>query len=41
LVCVRQGKHKDRVGLIVATFTGGSIEVFDVSTYFLSFFSLY
>ncbi|KAJ7788141.1 hypothetical protein B0H13DRAFT_1936646, partial [Mycena leptocephala] len=26
---VRTGKHQGRVGLIVATFTGGSIEVFD------------
>ncbi|KAJ7926133.1 hypothetical protein B0H13DRAFT_1862637 [Mycena leptocephala] len=29
LVRVRTGKHHGRVGLIVATFTGGSIEVFD------------
>ncbi|KAJ7820143.1 hypothetical protein B0H13DRAFT_2378001 [Mycena leptocephala] len=29
LVRVRTGKHEGRVGLIVATFTGGSIEVFD------------
>ncbi|KAJ7891127.1 hypothetical protein B0H13DRAFT_1887299 [Mycena leptocephala] len=29
LVRVRSGKHKGRVGLIVATFTGGSIEIFD------------
>ncbi|KAJ7912884.1 hypothetical protein B0H13DRAFT_2326938 [Mycena leptocephala] len=29
LVRVRTGKHKGRVGLIVATFTGGSFEVFD------------
>jgi hypothetical protein len=41
LVRVRTGKHHSRVGLIVATFTGGSIEVFDVSISFLNFFYLY
>jgi ribosomal protein L24 len=41
LVRVRTGKHKGRVGLIVATFTGGSFEVFDVSTCFLNLFPLY
>jgi ribosomal protein L24 len=41
LVRVRTGKHHGRVGLIMATFTGGSIEVFDVSTCFLNLFSLY
>jgi ribosomal protein L24 len=34
LVRVRTGHHQGRVGLIVATFTGGSIEVFDVSSHF-------
>ncbi|KAJ7899942.1 hypothetical protein B0H13DRAFT_1883569 [Mycena leptocephala] len=29
LVRVRRGKHQDHVSLIMATFTGGSIEVFD------------
>ncbi|KAJ7883327.1 hypothetical protein B0H13DRAFT_1890412 [Mycena leptocephala] len=29
LVHVRSGKHKGRVGLIIATFIGGSIEIFD------------
>jgi ribosomal protein L24 len=41
LVRVRTGKHRGRVGLIIATFTGGSIEVFDVRTSFLSFFDRY
>jgi ribosomal protein L24 len=41
LVRMRSGKHKGRVGLIVATFTGGSIEIFDVSISSLNFFSLY
>jgi ribosomal protein L24 len=40
LVRVRTGKHQGHVGLIVATFTGGSIEVFDASSCFMNFLCL-